>query len=596
MMEQERLLHPEAEETEEPEVQEASDKPNFFAEVVNTCADYLYDYSWIMLLAAVILIIGYYIWMPSRYYFHSDTTDTLMWAAASYDAGALFDPEFAYACLLPFGTSLIMTALIPLFGVSMTTHVLGMMIFFLLFTAALMFMLRQMGWSWKWVSAGAAAELLMLSGSDKLREIFWGHTIYYSLSVLFLFVGLGLVFRYLELQGSGQRKKGSSARKGRMAKMAAVFLLLCIWYVLTCMNQLNAMTIFALPLLGGLFVERFLDEKIPLLSVKNLLFLIRLVVLVGCMVLGYFLTVKLADGIVPSYAESYSTYTPMEEWVDNAEKFPQQWFSLIGVSVRDFDPFLSAQSIINLLMIISGVIVLVLPVIALCCYRNIEDTKLKVLLLTYWCMTALILMGYICGRLSTANWRLSPILAMSVVVSVAFVRWAVEHTTVRRIMIVSTFPMILVCMVNAVTILKMPAHGYHDALLYRLADGLEERGLSYGYATFWQANGITVVSDSRVQCRNVSVDADGIRPYNYQSSQSWFYEPPEQEHYFLLLTEHEHRLLTLRQDPLMQLPYTEEELCGMYLWTFEENIFKPEPEEPEELLMPEDVLAATAAE
>lgn len=591
MMELENTQLQQAEARED--AQKDSGKLSFVREMVNLCCDYLYDYSWIMLLAAAILIVAYYVWFPSRYYFHSDTTDTLMWAAASYDAGALFNTDFAYACLLPFGTSLIMTALIPFFGVSMTTHVLGMLIFFLLFTAALMFMLRQMGWSWKWISVGVFIELMTLSGSEKLREIFWGHSIYYSLSVLFLFVGLGLVFRCKNLSAERSRRRMTGEPAG-IGGLAAAFLMLCIWYVLTSMNQLNAMTIFALPLLGALFLERFLDKDIPLVSKKNFGFLILLVILGGCMVLGYCLTDWLSKGIYAGYAESYSAYSAMDQWVSNLQKFPQHWFSLLGVTAGDGDPFMSEKSIINLLIIFSSTIFLVIPAVGLICYRKIEDTKLRILILTYWCMTLLILMGYICGRLSSANWRLSPIAAMAVVVSIAVVRWAVQHLSMRRVMAASMIPVILVCMINAVRILQMPAANYHDALLYRLADALEDRGLTYGYATFWQANGITVVSDSRVECRNVTIDENGIRPYVYQSSSGWFDDQPGQENYFLLLTEQEHRLLTLRQDSVAQLPHEEEELFEMYLWIFEENIFEDESEQPEELLMPEDVLVPEA--
>lgn len=564
------LQDDEPNETIEAEKPESS---GFFRMVTKAVFQYFCDYSWIMLLVAVILIVGYYVLFPSRYYFHSDTTDTLMWAQASYDGGSLFNPDFAYACLLPFGTSLIMTALIPLFGVSMTTHVLGMLIFFLLFTSALMYLLRRMGWSWKWVSAGVFMELMVLSGSTKLREIFWGHTIYYSLSILFVFVGMGLLFRWLDLSQVRDRcrKRGVPFRK--YGRLTGVVILLGIWYILTAMNQLNAMTIFSLPLMGAIFLERFLDGGTPLKSGKNLRSLGLLLLLGSCMAGGYFLTEWLSKGIYPAYAEAYSTYTPMNEWVSNLMKFPQHWFGLLGVTVRDGDPFLSADSIANLLVIISGVVLLVIPAAGLCCYPKIRDAKLRILLLTHACMTALIMMGYICGRLSTANWRLSPIAAMSVLVTVAVARWAVQHTKGKRLAAAALIPVVLICMMNASTLVLMPANDHPDALLYRLAHALEERGLNYGYATFWQANGVTVVSDSAVECRNVSIDEKGIRPYVYQSNSNWFEDQPGQEQYFLLLTEQERRLLLLQQEAVTKMDYTENEICGMYLWVFEENIF-----------------------
>ena len=44
------------------------------------------------LLIFAIIIIGYYTLFTSRGSFHSDSTDTLMWAQASYDSKVLFLP------------------------------------------------------------------------------------------------------------------------------------------------------------------------------------------------------------------------------------------------------------------------------------------------------------------------------------------------------------------------------------------------------------------------------------------------------------------------------------------------------------------------
>lgn len=572
-MELERLTT----ETQEPETVEKPESSGFFHKLSGYCLNFLYDYSWVMLLAATILIVAYYVWFPSRAHFHSDTTDTLMWAQATYDAGELFNKDFSYACLLPFSTSLIMTALIPLFGVSMTTHVLGMLIFFLLFTAALIWLLRGLGWSWKWVSFGVFTELMLLSGSEKLREIFWGHTIYYSIGVLFLFVGLGMLFRWMDADGQPASPKNKR-------RLPLLNILLGIWFVLTCMNQLNSMTIFALPVMAAVFLERFLDAKTPLCSRKNCGTLCLLVIMGAGMILGYYLTVVLSDGIHASYAEAHSTFSSMSEWIFHLEKFPEHWFSLLGVTAEDNDPLLSAKSIVNLLMIVVSLVLLILPLVGLCNYSRIEDGKLRLLILTYWCMTALIMLGYVCGMLSSANWRLSPIMAMAALVSAAVVHWAVGRVQLQRVAAVMMIPVVIVCTMNAVTILKMPANGYKDAELYRLADALKKRGLDYGYATFWQANALTVISDSEVKCRNVTIDEDGIRPYVYQSNENWFNDQHGQEKYFLLLTKEEHTQLRVSGDPILNLAHVESELFDFCLWVFEENIFEEEKEElPEDL-------------
>lgn len=90
-----------------------------------------------VLLLTAVGVVAYYILCPSKGEFHADCTDTLYWAKATYDSGKLINPDFSYACLLPFGGSLLMLLFLPLFGFSMTTNMMGMLVFFLLFTTSL---------------------------------------------------------------------------------------------------------------------------------------------------------------------------------------------------------------------------------------------------------------------------------------------------------------------------------------------------------------------------------------------------------------------------------------------------------------------------
>ena len=64
----------------------------------------------------------YYIIYPSGAFFHADCSDTILWAQASYDSGSLFNPDFGYAAMLPFGGTMLMIPFIGIFGVSMTTR------------------------------------------------------------------------------------------------------------------------------------------------------------------------------------------------------------------------------------------------------------------------------------------------------------------------------------------------------------------------------------------------------------------------------------------------------------------------------------------
>ena len=124
-------------------------------------------------LAATAMVI-YYICGPMEGELHSDFTDTILWADASYVSEKIFNPEFVYAGLLPFSANLWFIPLIAMFGVSMKTQVVGMIIFALVFVASVYFMCRSLKWSIPWTMLAIVSLLTVLSSSAKLREIMWG--------------------------------------------------------------------------------------------------------------------------------------------------------------------------------------------------------------------------------------------------------------------------------------------------------------------------------------------------------------------------------------------------------------------------------------
>ena len=101
-----------------------------------------------------------------------------------------------------------------------------------------------------------------------------------------------------------------------------------------------------------------------------------------------------------------------------------------------------------------------------------------------------------------------------------------------------------------------------------------ENDLDYGYATFWRANSITVISDSEVECRSVNINEHGVTPYDYQSCYSWFDDQPNQDRYFLLMTDIEKQNLEATTSPLLTKPHEEIFAQGYYIWVFNENLLE----------------------
>ena len=122
---------------------------------------------------------------------------------------------------------------------------------------------------------------------------------------------------------------------------------------------------------------------------------------------GLLLLKILSGDVQAGYANAYSCYSGMTAWKDNFLKFGGEWFSLIGVSVKDGDDFVSVEAIGNLIRIFTGIFVLILPIIGACLCKKIESRGAKLVLLAHFVQSTLILFGYIFGRLSSFSLSLS---------------------------------------------------------------------------------------------------------------------------------------------------------------------------------------------
>ena len=112
-----------------------------------------------------------------------------------------------------------------------------------------------------------SALLLILSGSEKLREIMWGHVIYYSLALLIICVGTGLVFRF-EKHFAGLV---SSAKKKKSIAGAVIFgALTALLFAGNATNGFQMIAIATVPVLAGIFAERFFDGRQKLFSSSSI--------------------------------------------------------------------------------------------------------------------------------------------------------------------------------------------------------------------------------------------------------------------------------------------------------------------------------------
>lgn len=535
---------------------------------------------------AALYIALYYIYGPGEGYFHSDCTDTIYWANAALEGNGIFDDQYNYAALLPFSTVWIMQPLIKLFGFGMTAHNLGMAIFAVLFAGSIYFCARSAKFSHLWSSTAVFAVFMLLSCSDKLREMMWGHTIYYSLALVLMFYLLGLGMRLCDAIEDGK-------------KVAAVIygVLLLGVSIGSATDGMQIIVLTVLPAAAAFAAERILSAKDGIVSKKSIpAIAAAAVVAVGTLVGMKLLLVITGDGAIKAgYAAGYSGWSEVSLWLSNAQKFVNHYFSLLGVNMAKNDPLFAAESIKYFFRIAVGIILLVMPVVILCLYGKIKSRGVKFMLWAHFVLTAAVMFGYICGELSAANWRLTPILGSAAMLTVCGLRDLISDLGIVEIKenggaaaILSRICALVLAVIVASSLVFAdeiksldPEYG-RDNTNHRLAEFLVEEGLEYGYATFWYAQAITVLSDSEVRVRNMDVnDRAGVIGRHYQSSLNWYNDQEGIEEYFVILSASEYKKVFLTDTWQMWMDEyylrhydSPNDANGFQVYVFSENVLR----------------------
>lgn len=487
--------------------------------------------------AGALTTVIYYIIYPSAEFFHADCTDTILWAQASYDSGTLFNPDFGYAAMLPFGGTMLMIPFIGIFGVSMTTHHIGMVLFTLLFFASAWLFCRSLKFSLPMSFSAVGILALTLCSSAKLREIFYEHVIYYSIAAAIIFVLLSLLIRFKEYVNDSAFSK----------KLIIVVFFTVIFSAFSALDGMQVIATGIFPVLFAAVAEIFLEKDRKLLDKENIKSLFFCMICGIATVIGMWLLAVLSNGVTAGYAGAFSQYANMNEWLSNLGKFPEHWFSLFGVDAAYGMGIFSIESIINIIRIAAAAIIAIVPVIALIFYKKFDYAS-KVLILSHYGVSAVIMFGYIFGILSAANWRLSPMICTGLMVCFAAFRAAKPYVISVRFSALAACVLVLFSAISVKNIAQMDKNGIENNEKYQLARVLEENGLEYGFATFWNSQAITVLSDSRVRVANTDINENGITPCAYQTNKNWFNMQEGVDKYFVLASDYELSILEQTDD------------------------------------------------
>lgn len=485
-----------------------------------------------LVIIAFITVI-YYMLGPSEGYIHSDCVDTLTWANATVESGQLFSSTFCYPYLLPFGSTFLMYPFVAIFGFTMFAYRLAMLVFMIVFALAIYFCARGLGWSRNTGLIAVSVEFIIVSSSVKLRELFWEHIIHYSLGAFLAFVLMAFMFYFIN-----NYKKNKYLFKN--SKKTVVFgVLVALWAFFSAFDGLTTLTLSTLPVLGAILLSIVFDTKNNIISKANKDMIVSFVIILVATVLGCGVLALITKDIDAGYGNAYSNIVEGGEWSNNALRFLEQWTTLLGADYEAGSAITSFKNILAAIKMAGSLVLFFTPVYAIFIYKRVVRSE-RTFIIFHWLMSGFILYGYVFGSLSSVNWRLSPIICSAIIVNIIVWKYLWSTVNLKRSAVIVSLLVVLSGVVTFGQIWAMPADYGRDNDQHQVVKYLEENGLNYGYATYWNANILTLISSSKVKVRDINLDNDQPVKGWLNTDKAWYDAQPNQDKYFVLLTNSEY--------------------------------------------------------
>ncbi|MEG0547137.1 MAG: hypothetical protein RR552_08175 [Oscillospiraceae bacterium] len=493
------------------------------------------NYYFLIIYTLFVMLVSFYaVSLSKTFVFNSDTVDVMMWAKTAYESGHLINPDFSYAAIIPFGVSLLMLLFIPFFGISYTSMVLGMLAFVFLLYLALIAFFKTIGLSSKWICIALISLSALMLCSTKMREMFLQHAIYYSLSLLFILVGLTLSIKLIEFIENGNKKK------------AIIFsVILCVFMILVATDGIVVLSMSTIPIVMALIFRCFFDFKKTFTSKENHSSFFAILLIGISTLVGLFLLLFISKSTTAPYANAYSALASSEQsskWVSLLERFFSEWYYLFEVIFYHEKSLFSFDNIAMLIRFAFASLILIAPFATLPFYKKIKDKNLKLSLWVQLSIIAIIAFMWFFGSINTANWRLIPIAGFGVIFLVQLCAYLFKDKfgTRRIAIIIMAILLIFSIFPQFYLIAYTPngKYGYYQPLVTEL----EKREVTYGYADFWDANAITILSSNKIKAKNYKYSEDKndkiiLQKHCYQQDEnSVFKGADENEKYFVMIS------------------------------------------------------------
>ncbi len=457
----------------------------------------------------VVLGIGTYVFTPGS---TSDYVEGLFWSDASLQSGRLLNPDYAYAYAIPYGSNLLFLPFVAVLGTTQLANSLGMGLFFLVMTGTVVFFLKALCDDIVEIVVGTA--IILLAFRSEMGLDLLHHVLFYQLGFVCFMGMIGALIRLM----NGQKRN----------KYLFIFMAYTIW---SGANGMVTITLAVLPVLvaviytevTGKLSRRFMAETLLMITVGTLI--------------GFGMYKYSMRGIIETgYLENASTYDflPVNEWIENIRELPNAWFNMFVIFNPEGKRIASALGVETVVSIFVSLIAAVSPIIYIIRFRKLDNNEKMIFFgcIMIWvpCIAQFVFLRGPVPRLLFSGICANFILLALFTISIKRKLRTVEQKTIC----------LLVAVLTTVFSIQFSVKADWQKDI-EVIDELRHHNLTYGVATFWNANINTANSGGDVKVRPVLLSHGMVCPFYYQSQHSWYNLPSDVTDWFLLLTEDEYQ-------------------------------------------------------
>lgn len=510
------------------------------------------------LLVGLFVILCFFMWHHVDGLLDSDMASEMLLGKILSEENAVLTQNWFYSTeLRVLNTQLIFSFFFHFFQDWTTVRMVSSVVLYLVLLASYYYFLRQAGYSRR-LFAVSGIFLILPFSKAYLEFVLLG--LYYIPHICISFVTLGLIFQYA----------GTNKKKSKMA----IVILMIILSVLAGMGGLRQIIILYLPLVVATSFWTFFYKR------ENRSFLINGIVCLVFSMIGYLINIRVFAG-----KYQFSKFTEDIQWKD---------FSIEGLE-SIFQGFLrffgfSDGRALSFTTVSNGFAFLMLLVALVCLCNGIgkgQDNNVKQenrIVSLYLISSVLVFIGiYTFTNMSYTTRYVVPILIFAIPVIFINLEEADWKKKVKCLLFALLLTGGVLCSFVRYQEYARMSEWDRAKGLREITNYLEEKKIKNGYATFWQANVLTELSDGYIDVYSWLDglgDGSGIKKlqnidqiYEWLQLTSHIKEKPKGE-VFLLFTQNEYELCPLKECLDTKETAYETEDFVLYIFDDYENLIR----------------------